>query len=485
MKGFDPLSSLFEVPDPAIGAPLPAADPDEVERSDGIVGQVDFTDPLFRTQPDLPAPLAADLPEPGGLSPRDVAAPSETPTHEAEPVNAADSSTEPSTDASTDDVGSVEPGPSQEDPDEAAWTEEAALAGLSEGEGRAVDLAVPSAPIEVAAPAAEPAMDKAAIARAVAKAAALRMAAAAKAAPPPASTLAKPAPAPVQAPPAVTPPAARSALAGAPPPGRSALAGAPPPGRSAAPSPTPALAKPPPAAPKPAPRPAAPAAPAPPASRLAAVAAPRPNRPMSALEAVRAAAEAEEKAGQAAARPAAPATPPAPSRPAASAPAPVRPVAPAPAHAAAPAPARAAAPTPARPAPAAAAPRPIPPAPAPAPRPPASRGGRSLADRVQALFPQWLPSVGELKVANALVCDQREPLIGLWRAHRARFLAVGELERAVGAATVVHALEHTPQGQLVAAHVVTQASDYLVWLDLNSESLVAAFADARAYFASE
>ena len=34
----------------------------------------------------------------------------------------------------------------------------------------------------------------------------------------------------------------------------------------------------------------------------------------------------------------------------------------------------------------------------------------------------------------------------------------------------------------MAAHVVTQASDYLVWLDLSGGSLVAAFADARAYF---
>jgi len=40
-----------------------------------------------------------------------------------------------------------------------------------------------------------------------------------------------------------------------------------------------------------------------------------------------------------------------------------------------------------------------------------------------------------------------------------------------------------PSDSLVAAHVVTDASDYLVWIDLQTGSLVAAFADARAYFA--
>ena len=57
------------------------------------------------------------------------------------------------------------------------------------------------------------------------------------------------------------------------------------------------------------------------------------------------------------------------------------------------------------------------------------------------------------------------------------------LERAVAAARVVDSLKHAPSGALIAAHAVTAASDYLVWIDLQSGSLVAAFADARAYFA--
>ena len=74
-------------------------------------------------------------------------------------------------------------------------------------------------------------------------------------------------------------------------------------------------------------------------------------------------------------------------------------------------------------------------------------------------------------------------LSALWKSHRSKFLSDGELERAVAAARVVDSLKHAPSGALIAAHAVTAASDYLVWIDLQSGSLVAAFADARAYFA--
>lgn len=106
-----------------------------------------------------------------------------------------------------------------------------------------------------------------------------------------------------------------------------------------------------------------------------------------------------------------------------------------------------------------------------------------LADLVQGKLPDWLPSVGPVYVANAVLADPREILQALWKAHRAKFLAEGELERAVGAAAVLSALDNVPQDRLVAAHVVTDASDYLVWLDLERGGLVAAFSNARAYFA--
>jgi hypothetical protein len=108
---------------------------------------------------------------------------------------------------------------------------------------------------------------------------------------------------------------------------------------------------------------------------------------------------------------------------------------------------------------------------------------RTLANRIQELIPACLPGVGDVEVANAKVMDEREVLKAIWKSHRSKFLADGELERAVAAARVVQIFETAPAGSLVAAHVMTTASDYLVWIDLQSGSLVAAFADARAYFA--
>jgi hypothetical protein len=111
------------------------------------------------------------------------------------------------------------------------------------------------------------------------------------------------------------------------------------------------------------------------------------------------------------------------------------------------------------------------------------RKANVLTDKIQALIPAWLPGVGTYYVANAIITNERSILKALWKAHRAKFLSDGHLERAVGVASVLHALENTGQGELVAAHVVTDASDYLLWMDLGSDSLVAAFADARAWFA--
>ena len=106
-----------------------------------------------------------------------------------------------------------------------------------------------------------------------------------------------------------------------------------------------------------------------------------------------------------------------------------------------------------------------------------------LSELVQELIPHWLPGVGSLVVENAIAVRQRDVLRALWRGHRARFLSQGQLERAVGAAAVLGALDQSSEGALVAVHALTQASDYLVWLDLDKRTLVAAFPDARSFFA--
>jgi len=109
--------------------------------------------------------------------------------------------------------------------------------------------------------------------------------------------------------------------------------------------------------------------------------------------------------------------------------------------------------------------------------------GQSLTERIQVLIEASLPGVGSLDVKASKVADERDVLLALWKAHRTKFLGDGELERAVAAARVVDSLKHAPDGALLAAHAVTEASDYLVWIDLQNGSLVAAFADARSYFA--
>jgi len=113
-----------------------------------------------------------------------------------------------------------------------------------------------------------------------------------------------------------------------------------------------------------------------------------------------------------------------------------------------------------------------------APRPP-------LVHKVQRLIERKLRGLGPLTVNNCIVLDDREVLRALWRAHRARFGAEGKLDQVVGAAAVLDAFELVPKGKLIAAHVLTEASDYLVWLDMREGTPLAAFADARAYFVGQ
>ncbi len=105
-----------------------------------------------------------------------------------------------------------------------------------------------------------------------------------------------------------------------------------------------------------------------------------------------------------------------------------------------------------------------------------------LVLQVQALIEEKLRGLGPLRVSNCMPIEDRDVLRALWRAHRARFGAIGMLDQVVGAAAVLDALDRVPEGDLAAAHVLTEASDYLVWIDLREGTPLAAFADARAYF---
>lgn len=107
-----------------------------------------------------------------------------------------------------------------------------------------------------------------------------------------------------------------------------------------------------------------------------------------------------------------------------------------------------------------------------------------LPTQVDRILRRQLKGITALDVVNALMMDDRTLLTALWKGHRARFAQIGQLGQVVSTTNVIRALGAVPQGQLVAAIVETEVSDYLVWVDLGSEAVIAAFADARAWYAS-
>lgn len=107
-----------------------------------------------------------------------------------------------------------------------------------------------------------------------------------------------------------------------------------------------------------------------------------------------------------------------------------------------------------------------------------------LPTKVDRILRRQLKGIKTLDVVNALMMDDRTLLTALWKGHRARFAAIGQLGEVVSTTNVIRSLGAVPQGQLVAAIVETEVSDYLVWVDIGSEATIAAFADARAWYAS-
>ena len=111
--------------------------------------------------------------------------------------------------------------------------------------------------------------------------------------------------------------------------------------------------------------------------------------------------------------------------------------------------------------------------------------GNRLMLRIEDMIRTQLPLLKEFHVASALDSFDRPLMRAIWRSHRTKFLMSGQLEYAVAALSVIDAFEHIEEGQLVAAYVETTASDYLIWVDLPHQRLVAAFADAKSYFANK
>lgn len=110
--------------------------------------------------------------------------------------------------------------------------------------------------------------------------------------------------------------------------------------------------------------------------------------------------------------------------------------------------------------------------------------GNRLILSIEEMIRSQLPLLKKFHVASALDSFDRPLMRAIWRSHRTKFLMNGQLEYAVSAVSVIDAFEQIAEGQLIAAYVETTASDYLIWIDLPNQRLVAAFADAKSYFAN-
>ncbi|MED5372154.1 MAG: hypothetical protein VX899_14140 [Myxococcota bacterium] len=109
----------------------------------------------------------------------------------------------------------------------------------------------------------------------------------------------------------------------------------------------------------------------------------------------------------------------------------------------------------------------------------------ALPEQVAEILRRNLKGVDRLRVGKALRLEDRQVLKALWKAHRARFAQQGAIAEVVSTSQVIRALDKVAAGQLVAATVRTESSDYLVFIDLAGQATLAAFPDARAWYANQ
>jgi hypothetical protein len=88
-----------------------------------------------------------------------------------------------------------------------------------------------------------------------------------------------------------------------------------------------------------------------------------------------------------------------------------------------------------------------------------------------------------LYLAACVPAKDRTVLTALWKAHRTRFISGMQLDAAGAAAALLGTLADAQPGQLVAAQVVTDRADYLVWIDVARRQVVATFANGGALMA--
>ena len=106
-----------------------------------------------------------------------------------------------------------------------------------------------------------------------------------------------------------------------------------------------------------------------------------------------------------------------------------------------------------------------------------------LTEHIASLLQPVFPNLAHFSVVRAMYADDRPLFESLWKAHRNKFILEGRLEYAISTLSVIHALKNAPKNDLVAAHMETDASDYLVWIRPSNGDVLAAFQDARRFFA--
>ena len=129
----------------------------------------------------------------------------------------------------------------------------------------------------------------------------------------------------------------------------------------------------------------------------------------------------------------------------------------------------------------------LPKAKAEAPRPaPAAEPRADLRPDIRAaievLVKTNLPNLSGARVMGTLAVEDREAQKALWKGHRARFLATGDVEHGLAASAVISALGRTPPGALAVARLAMAERDWLVWVDTSLATCLASFPNAGLWF---
>ena len=98
---------------------------------------------------------------------------------------------------------------------------------------------------------------------------------------------------------------------------------------------------------------------------------------------------------------------------------------------------------------------------------------------IAKMLAQLFPKFKGIRVIHATEITQREMMGFLWKAHRSKFINDGRLETVIEIDKVLRALKNSHQ--LLTATVTTRYSDYLLWIEMSSQQIIAIFPDAKKF----